>query len=142
MVSEEDEEEDIQERKQERVPKPPAQKPPAQRPRRRNQAGRPPRHGSQSTAPTTEVTAKPKPAPGNVTSAAYTAPGKSPRNSVTSERSAKDPPSSMRREGDRSNGDVSHEELQLRLELQTAGMRLLATGRGNKAVSAAACRIL
>ena len=142
MVSEEDEEEDIQEIKQERVPKPPAEKPPAQRPRRRNQAGRPPGHGSQSTAPTTEMTAKSKPAVGNVTSGAYTGPGKSPRNSVTSERSQKDLPSSMRREGDRSNGDVSDKELQLRLQLQTAGMRILATGGGNKAVSAAACRIL
>ena len=138
MISEED---DVEKRQLVLAPKPPAEERPPQQNRRRNHRGRHPRAASQSNAPVTATT-KAVPAVVDLSNTANAGTGMSSQNNVTPERLPNITLSSGPREGQGSNSEVSEEELQLRLRLQTAGMRLLATAGGDKAVSAASCRIL
>ena len=126
MFAEDDEAEEIQ---PQHVPTPPTQIPPPQRKRRRNHLVDP-----QRTVPITNTTSPSR--------GAETEDRTSPRNNATPEGLPAIIPSHGSPEGERTSDEIS-EEQRLRIRLQAAGMRIIASNGGNnKAISATTCRIL
>ena len=115
------------------APKPPSEIPPLQRKRRRNH-----RIDAQRAVPVANTASPSQGATEEV----------SPVLKTEARTSGKTPeglpatiPSPGSTEGDRTGSETS-EEHRLRIRLQAAGMRIIASNGNNKAISATTCRIL
>ena len=128
FVFAEDDEADV--KQPQHAPKPPSEIPPPQRKRRRNH-----RIDSQRAVPVTNTTSPSRGATEEVSPVLKT-------EARTSGKTPEGLPVTISSPGERTS-NVTSEEQRLRIRLQAAGMRIIASNGGNnKAISATTCRIL
>ena len=116
------------------APKPPSEIPPPQRKRRRND-----RIDSQRAVPVANTTGPSQGATKEVSPVSKTEAART--SSEKNEGLPATIPSPGSTEGERKSSETS-EEHRLRIRLQAAGMRIIASNGNNKAISATTCRIL